>query len=192
MEASRPGEVTERYWFPKPYADFVARLRVPAGFILVAAFAWFSNPSERSLLWGLPVCVPGIALRAWAAGHLAKNERLTITGPYAYTRNPLYLGTLLVAAGLAVASRSLGLGILFALVFIFVYLPVIELEEQHLRKLFTAYAAYAVRVPALLPHWTVSPAPEGFRFALYIRNQEYQALAGFLTGALLLAWKVYR
>ncbi len=86
--------------FPKPYADFVARLRVPCGFVLVAAFAWFSNPDMRSLVWGLPVSLLGLGLRAWAAGHLSKDRTLATCGPYNYTRNPLYLGTLLVAAGL--------------------------------------------------------------------------------------------
>ena len=94
--------------------------------------------AQRRDRWrcGVPVALAGLALRAWAAGHLAKNERLATSGPYAYTRNPLYLGTLLVAAGLVVGSRSAGPRLLFAAVFALVYLPVIELEEQHLRKLF--------------------------------------------------------
>ena len=175
--------------FPKAYADAVARLRVPAGFALVGAFAWFSRPTAVSLAAGLPVSVLGLALRAWAAGHLAKNRRLATSGPYAYTRNPLYIGTLLAAAGLAAASRSAGLAILFAAVFGLVYLPVIELEEQHLRKLFADYATYAARVPALLP--TLRPAKSLHRFqgSLYLKNQEYQAAAGFLLGALFLIWK---
>src|SRR5271157_1855327 len=117
--------------FPKPYADAVARLRVPSGFLLVAVFAWFSHPTGRSLEFGLPVSLAGLALRAWAAGCLAKNQQLASGGPYAYTRNPLYLGTLLVAGGLVVASRNIGLGILFIAVFLLVYLPVIQLVEQH-------------------------------------------------------------
>lgn len=177
--------------FPKPYADFVARLRVPAGFLLVAAFAWFSRPDARSLWIGLPVTAVGLALRAWAAGHLAKNQRLATSGPYAYTRNPLYLGTLLVAAGLAVASRSAGLALLFAAVFGLVYLPVIELEEQHLRKLFPEYARYAERVPALRPRLRPIASAQPFRASLYLRNQEYQAAAGFAVGALFLIWKAW-
>lgn len=175
--------------FPKPYADFVARLRVPAGFVLLGAFAWFSRPDARSLAIGLPVSVLGLGLRAWAAGHLAKNQRLATGGPYAYTRNPLYLGTLLVAAGLAAASRSAGLALLFAAVFGLVYLPVIELEEQHLRKLFPEYPDYAARVPALRPTLNPLKSPHPFRAALYLRNQEYQAAAGFAAGALFLLWK---
>jgi protein-S-isoprenylcysteine O-methyltransferase Ste14 len=178
--------------FPKPYADFVARLRVPAGFALVAAFAWFSRPDARALAMGLPVSAAGLALRAWAAGHLAKNERLATSGPYAYTRNPLYLGTLLVAAGLAIGSRSPGLAALFAAVFLLVYLPVIGLEEQHLRKLFPEYAGYARRVPALLPRLRPIGSLHPFRFSLYLRNQEYQAGLGLAIGALFLIWKTWR
>lgn len=175
--------------FPKAYADFVARLRVPCGFLLVAAFAWFSHPDAGSLAYGLPVAAIGLALRGWAAGHLAKNQALATGGPYAYTRNPLYLGTLLVAAGLTIASRSAGLGALFAGVFLGIYLPVIQLEQQHLATLFPDYAAYAARVPALLPRLTASREPRPFRWSLYVKNREYQAGAGFLAGLLLLLWK---
>ncbi len=173
-------------FFPKPYADLVARLRVTCGFIMVAAFAWFSRPDPRSLALGLPVSALGLALRAWATGHVEKNIKLAESGPYAYVRNPLYLGTLLVATGFAIASRQWPLGVLFGIVFVFIYLPAIELEEQHLRKLFPEFAAYAERVPALWP--TISPIrkPEHFRWNLYIRNREYQALIGFVMGALYL------
>ena len=179
-----------RHWFPKPYADTVARLRVPFGFLLIAAFLFLSRPDARSLAWGLPVSVLGLWIRGWAAGHLAKNERLATSGPYAHLRNPLYVGTLLVAAGFAVASRSRLLPAVFAAVFLFVYLPVIELEEQHLRKLFAGYAAYAGRVPLLWPRWITESGSQRFRWDLYFRNQEYQALAAFLIGVAFLAWRV--
>jgi protein-S-isoprenylcysteine O-methyltransferase Ste14 len=178
--------------FPKRYADAVAKLRVPAGFVLVAVFAWFSRPTLHSLALGLPLGLVGLFLRAWAAGCLAKNRQLATGGPYAYTRNPLYIGTLLVAAGLAIASRSPGLGLLFAAVFLLVYLPVIQLEEQHLRKLFPEYAAYAERVPALWPRLRTAAGrtPNPFRASLYLKNQEYQAGAGFAAGMLFLLWKL--
>jgi protein-S-isoprenylcysteine O-methyltransferase Ste14 len=180
--------------FPKPYADVVARLRVPRGFLIVAVFAWFSTPTVQSLAWGIPLCLAGLALRAWAAGCLAKNQDLAIGGPYAYTRNPLYLGTLMVAAGLSVAARSPGLGALFVVVFVFVYLPVIQNEEQHLCHLFPDYAAYAAAVPALWPRITPYRAKKSnpFRFALYLRNQEYNAGGGFAAGMLFLIWKLVR
>jgi len=176
--------------FPKPYADLVQRLRVTAGFVMVVAFAWLSQPSFRSLAIGLPVSAIGLLLRAWATGHLEKNIRLAETGPYAYVRNPLYLGTLLVAAGLAIAARRWVLAALFAAVFLLIYLPAIELEEQHLRKLFPNFAAYSERVPALLP--AMKPVNNGgrFRFSMYVRNREYQALLGLLAGAIFLLAKV--
>ncbi len=177
------------YRFPKPYADFVARLRVPSGFLLVVAFAWLSRPNSASLELGLPISILGLWLRGWAAGHLAKNQNLARSGPYGYLRNPLYIGTLTVAGGLVVASRQWSLAILFAAVFLLVYLPVIELEEQHLRSLFPGYADYARQVPALLPRLTFAGAPGRFAWSLYRKNQEYQALLGFLAGAGLLLAK---
>lgn len=176
--------------FPKRYADTVARLRVPSGFLIVVVFGWLSHPTHTSLLVGLPVALCGLALRAWAAGCLAKNRELATGGPYAYTRNPLYIGTLLVAAGLVAASRNVSLGVLFAVVFLLVYLPVIQLEEQHLRKLFPEYGSYAGAVPALFPRVTPwhGKNSQPFQGALYLRNQEYQAGAGLLAGMLYLLW----
>jgi len=175
--------------FPKPYADFVARLRVPCGFLLVALFAYFSRPTWQSLGYGIPLAALGLALRGWAAGHLAKNQQLATSGPYAYVRNPLYGGTLLVAAGLVIASRSIGLALLVAAVFALVYLPAIALEEQHLRKLFPEYSDYARRVPAIVPYRPPRKSPGRFQLALYLKNQEYQALLGFLGGGAWLLWK---
>ena len=177
-----------RYWFPKPYADLVAKLRVPSGFLLVAAFAYFAAPDAGSLTIGIPISIAGLLLRAWAAGHWAKNRDLATSGPYSYSRNPLYLGTLLVAAGLVIASRQWSLAALFGAVFLLVYLPVIELEEQHLRKLFSGYEDYAAKVPLLLPLGRLN-SNGAFQRALYIKNQEYQALGGYLLGLLLLVWK---
>jgi hypothetical protein len=99
---------------------------------------------------------------------------------------------LLVAAGLAIASRSLGLGALFAAVFVLVYLPVIQNESEYLRVLFPDYPAYAAAVPLLLPRLTPhrSKNPNPFRFALYLKNQEYNAGAGFAAGLLFLLWKL--
>jgi protein-S-isoprenylcysteine O-methyltransferase Ste14 len=179
--------------FPKRYADTVARLRVPTGFLIVVVFALLSRPTAESLAGGLPVSILGLALRAWAAGCLAKNQQLATGGPYAHTRNPLYIGTLLVAAGLVIAARNVWLGALFAAVFLFVYLPVIQLEEQHLRRLFPDYATYADQVPALLPRVSayrgkdVSP----FRASLYLKNQEYQAAIGFAAGLLFLVARLW-
>jgi protein-S-isoprenylcysteine O-methyltransferase Ste14 len=179
--------------FPKPYADVVAKLRVPFGFVMAAALLWFSDPDGASLAFGIPVSALGLALRAWAAGHLQKNRTLAQSGPYARVRNPLYLGTLTVAAGLAIAARRWELAVLFAVVFGLVYLPAVELEEQHLRSLFPEFAEYARRVPRLVPR--IAAADEWrkrFQFEVYRRNREYEALAGYLAGVAVLVWKVLR
>ena len=178
-----------RHWFPKPYADAVARLRVAAGFAMVAAFAWFAHPDAASLATGLPISACGLALRAWAAGHLAKDQRLAVSGPYSFTRNPLYLGTLITALGLAVAARSMGLAILFATLFALVYLPAIELEEQHLSEILPEYPEFAARVPLLFPRWPSGFGPDRFSAALYAKNREYQALLGWSIGVL---WLIVR
>jgi protein-S-isoprenylcysteine O-methyltransferase Ste14 len=178
--------------FPKRYADAVARLRVPSGFLIVIVFAWLSHPDGRSLAWGVPVSLAGLALRAWAAGSLYKDAQLATAGPYAHLRNPLYVGTLLVAAGLVIAARNPWLGVLFAVVFLLVYLPVIQLEEQHLRRLFPEYAAYAGEVRALLPRLSAYPGKSAgrFRVSQYWKNREYQAGLGYAAGLLYLVWKL--
>ena len=179
--------------FPKSYADQVAKLRVPGGFVLAAAFLWFAKPDWTSLAWGLPVSLLGLALRAWAAGHLRKDSSLAQSGPYAHVRNPLYLGTLTVAAGFVIASRRWELGVLFAAVFFLIYLPVVQLEEQHLRNLFPDYGAYADRVPRLIPRLTAAKSgARPFSWALYRKNREYEALAGFLAGLAVVLWKAGR
>jgi protein-S-isoprenylcysteine O-methyltransferase Ste14 len=179
------------FQFPKRYADTVARLRVPGGFLLVVVFAWLSHPDARSLAWGIPLSAAGLALRGWAAGCLYKDRQLATAGPYAHLRNPLYLGTLMVAAGLVIAARNPALGVLFAAVFLLIYLPAIQLEEQHLRGLFREYAAYALQVPALLPRLRpyLGKAGDPFRVSQYMKNREYQAAMGFAAGLAYLVWK---
>ena len=167
-------------------------MRVPFGFLLVVMFGWLSHPSRASLWIGFPVSIAGLALRGWAAGHLAKDRTLARSGPYRHTRNPLYIGTLLVALGLVVAGRSALLAILFAAVFALIYLPVIELEEQHLRELFPEYPDFAASVPALLPRLVPGAgADKHFQWMLYRKNREYEAAVGFLAGAFFLIGKLW-
>ncbi len=178
-----------RYWFPKPYADFVQKLRVASGFLLLITFAWFSRPSVASLAVGLPISVCGLFLRGWAAGHLAKDRELATSGPYGYVRNPLYIGTLIVALGIVIASRSAWLALVFAAVFLLVYFPVVELEEQHLREIFADYDGYALRVHRFLPSAAHDRSGRRFSWALYQRNEEYKAAGGFLIAVAWLVWR---
>jgi protein-S-isoprenylcysteine O-methyltransferase Ste14 len=175
--------------FPKPYADAVAKLRVPCGFVLIATFLLLSDPTINSLFVGLPISLAGLALRAWAAGHLEKNAILTDSGPYAWVRNPLYLGTLTAAAGFVVASRRWELAVLCAAVFLLIYLPVVELEEEYLAKLFAEFPEYALRVNKLVPGLPGKRAAKTFRFKLYRHNREYEAGLAFLAGVGFLLWK---
>jgi protein-S-isoprenylcysteine O-methyltransferase Ste14 len=176
--------------FPKSYAAFVQRLRVPAGFILLVCFGILAHPSLETILASLPIIFVGLALRAWAAGHLEKDRNLADSGPYAYTRNPLYLGSFIVALGFAVAGSSWILAAVFAVAFLLIYLPVMEREEEHLVKLFPGYRDYAGRVPLLWP----KPGRQGsqvFRRRVYLKNEEYRAALGVLTGLTLLVAKLY-
>ena len=177
------------YIFPKPYADAVARLRVPSGFLLLAAFLWFAAPSPESITTGVPVAVLGLCLRGWAAGHLEKNERVVSSGPYRFLRNPLYAGTLIAALGLTLAARQVWLAPLFAIVFLGVYWPRMELEDQHLRNLFPGYPAYAEQVPLLWPRFPGLKSDGAFRWSVYLHNEEYKALLAFAIAVGFLIWR---
>src|SRR5271155_5801019 len=110
------------------------RIRVPMGFLFAAFYLWFARPSAVSLAWSLVLVIPGLLLRGYASGYVKKNDELTMTGPYAYTRNPLYLGSILMAFGFAAASRSVTITLLLALLFVLIYAPTIYSEEQFLRS----------------------------------------------------------
>jgi protein-S-isoprenylcysteine O-methyltransferase Ste14 len=172
-------------------AAFFARWRVRLGYPLAIAVLWVARPTPQNILAGALVGTVGLWIRARAAGHLHKQEILTVTGPYAFTRNPLYLGTLITALGLAAAGRSLGLAVLFSALFALVYLPAIELEEQHLSAILPGYAAFAQRVPLLVPRWPSNFGTWRFSAALYRKNREYEALGGWLVGVLWLAARTW-
>src|SRR5918996_3964661 len=115
---------------------WIQRWRVPLGFLCGAAFIFFARPTPRMLLIGASVSLLGLALRAWAAGHIRKNTQLATSGPYAFTRNPLYLGSFLLGLGFTIASGRLLLGVLFAALFLGIYLPVMRVEASTMAQLF--------------------------------------------------------
>ena len=157
------------------------RLRVPLGFLTAVLFLIVSRPSWRSLMFGAPLALCGVAIRAWASGHLRKNAELAVSGPYAFTRNPLYLGSFLMALGCAVCGASWWLGALLLGFFLAVYLPVMQAEAAHLHELFpTTYGEYERCVPLFLPRLTPFYLGErrGFDLALYLKYREYRALIG--------------
>jgi protein-S-isoprenylcysteine O-methyltransferase Ste14 len=157
------------------------RIRVPTGFLFAAFYLWRARPSIASLAWSLLLVAPGLLLRAYASGYVKKNAELTVTGPYAYTRNPLYLGSGLMAFGFAAASRSLWITLLLVLLFAIIYVPTIYSEEQFLRATFPAFESYSQCVPRLLPRLTPARIPGGegsFSGALYRQHREYNSLLG--------------
>jgi protein-S-isoprenylcysteine O-methyltransferase Ste14 len=177
------------------WARVATRSRVPLGFAFAAAYLWFAGPTWTSVLVGFAIVAAGIIVRALASGHIHKNAALATTGPYAYTRNPLYLGSIIIAMGFIVAARNVWIGVAALAMFAFIYLPVITAEEKYLRSAFSGYDGYASEVPRLLPrlrpYRSGNDAEEGtgrFSAALYLRHREYNAAIGsvLMLGALVL------
>lgn len=176
------------------------RIRVPLGFVTAALYLfelWRHAPRPAAIAASLILVVPGLALRAYASGYVKKNRELTQTGPYAHTRNPLYLGSILIAAGFAVALGSWLVAAVLAAGFAIIYVPVIASEEAFLRATFPEFGEYCQRVPRLIPRLSpaqpasaplsgaaqstsgVDNAASGrFSLALYLRHREYNALLG--------------
>ena len=111
------------------------RWRVPLGFACAALFFLLAQARPATLIVGGLVALPGLALRAWATGHLRKNDALATTGPYAYTRNPLYLGSFVIGLGFTIAAGRLILGLVFAALFLGIYVPVMRVETKTLDEL---------------------------------------------------------
>jgi len=155
------------------------RIRVPVGFVFAAFYLWRARPSWACLAAGGAGVVIGVALRAYASGYLRKASELTTTGPYAYTRNPLYLGSLIIAAGFVLAARSLWIALAMAVIFVAIYVPVMSFEEQFLRSRFPGFDEYAGRVPRLLPRLSAAAGQRGqFSLELYRKHREYNAALG--------------
>lgn len=187
-------EVSSMRWWQKA----PRRLRVPLGFVAAAFFLFETgrrSPHYAAIAWSIAMVLPGLALRAAASGTVKKNLELTVTGPYAFTRNPLYLGSALIAAGFALALFSWPVALFLAAGFAAIYLPVIFSEELFLRATFPAFDEYCRKVPRFFPRLTAaklgeinnlrpgsapvtSDAPGGFSLGLYLKHREYNAAIG--------------
>jgi protein-S-isoprenylcysteine O-methyltransferase Ste14 len=174
------------------------RIRVPLGFLTAVLYVfdlWRHAPRPAAVVWSLALVLPGVWLRAYAAGYVKKNRELTVTGPYAHTRNPLYLGSMLIAAGFALALLSWPVALVLAVGFSVIYIPVIASEERFLRATFPGFDAYCRSVPRLIPRLTPAGQPSkedsrlridavieatagSFSFELYRRHREYNAAIG--------------
>jgi len=165
------------------------------GFVFAVLFLWLARPTWLSLSWSLWVVIPGLWLRGYASGYVKKNAELAVTGPYAYTRNPLYLGSMLIAFGFAGASRSVWILLVLAILFALIYAPTIRSEEEFLRGKFSGFNEYARQVPRLFPRLTPAPASRGqtgrFSRDLYLKHREYNALIGAAAIYAALALRLY-
>lgn len=169
------------------------RVRVPLGFILAAVFLYFSRPTWISLGVGLMMVAIGVFIRGWAAGHIKKAKELATSGPYAFTRNPLYLGSLFLAAGFMVAAGVWWLALIISALFIGIYYPVMRVEAEDIRNIFgDEYDRYSENVPLFLPRLTPwRQGQKNFDRELYFKNREYQAAMGAVAVTAILAAKAY-
>jgi len=172
---------------------------VPLGFLFAVLYFWLARPSWGSMAVGAILVAPGLLIRGLASGHVRKNESLATSGPYAYTRNPLYLGSLLIGLGFCVAARSWWVAVLLVVMFLAIYVPVIGDEEAFLRRTFPEFEEYAGRVPQMLPRLTrasvaSSDTSAEFSFDLYMKHREYNALLGAagMTAALIARMTIFR
>jgi protein-S-isoprenylcysteine O-methyltransferase Ste14 len=175
--------------------ELARRIRVPLGFLLGAGYLVVAQPTVLTLIVGTAIAFTGLLVRAWAAGHIVKNDRLATTGPYAHTRNPLYFGSFLLAAGFAIAAHW-SLLLLVIAFFVLIYGPTIRDERVGIRARFPdAYAEWERNVPSFVPRatpWraaTVGEERASFDFDLYMRHGEWRAALGF---AAVLAYLILR
>jgi protein-S-isoprenylcysteine O-methyltransferase Ste14 len=163
---------------------FFARWRVFLGFVFAAVALYLATPTARTLLIGAVISIAGELLRLWAAGHLEKSKEVTRSGPYQFTRHPLYLGSSLIGVGFAIAANHLVVGALVVTYLLLTLTAAMRSEEAHLREKFgDAYDAYAEK--------RAEPMRRRFSWQRAIYNREHHTIAG-LTGALaILAAKVY-
>ena len=178
------------------FRKIAQRIRVPAGFALAPLLVIAAKPTSRSLIIGAAVAFIGVMIRAWSSGYLKKNMELTTSGPYAHTRNPLYLGTFILGTGIAISSDAIWFVALFMTLYLLIYVPVMFAEAETLRKLFPAeYNQYSLSVPLFLPRLTPYGAAQkesgARRFALsqYAKHREYRAALGLVAVYALLAAK---
>ncbi len=161
------------------WSSIARRVRVPLGFVFAALYFWLAKPTLKSVLIGVALVIPGLMIRALASGHLQKNEQLATGGPYAHSRNPLYLGSLILSVGFALAARSWWIVAGIVVLFFVIYLPVIRAEEIFLRERFPQFEEYAREVPVFFPRMSGFGKRSGsFSWGLYWKHREYNATLG--------------
>jgi len=170
----------------------LSRLRVPLGYAAFVLVVFLARPRMESLAAGMALALLGEGIRIWASGHIEKTERLATGGPYAYTRNPLYVGSALLALGVAVASASAFVMLAVAAYFAALYPAVIREESAFLAGRFPdAYAAWARDVPAFVPRLRpAGPRASTFDWGRVRTNREWRTAAALPVVAAVLAARV--
>jgi protein-S-isoprenylcysteine O-methyltransferase Ste14 len=162
----------------------LARWRVFLGFVFGALVLWLATPGPRTLVAGAAIAILGEAIRLWAAGHLEKSKEVTQSGPYRYTRHPLYLGSSLIGAGIAIASHNLVVIVLIAGYLLLTLTAAMRSEEAHLRDKFgDAYDAYVEK--------RSEPMERVFSWDRALHNREHHTMLGLATGLTILAAKLF-
>lgn len=170
------------------------RARVPLGFLLGLSSLVLATPTLWSVLAGAVLALFGLAWRAWASGHLRKNEQLAISGPYAYTRNPLYFGSFFLGTGFALATARWEIVAVFVLFYLLIYSSVMRSEAEHMQQIFPDhYPNYAKNVPLFWPKFSAwqNSTKRDFDLSLYLRYREYRALLGTVAALAILVAKIY-
>jgi len=172
--------------------DILNRFRVRVGLFLAVAVVLLARPSWSSILLGVLFSFFGLATRAWASGHLRKEKTLAVSGPYRYSRNPLYVGNFLLGIGIVVGARSWWVLGLFVLYYGIFYPLIIRRERDRMKELFPQqYEEYGKKVPLFFPSIRKHLPPKGkFSRALYMQNKEYRAFQGTVLVWLVLAAKL--
>lgn len=170
----------------------LSRIRVRAGYVAGLIVVVFAAPTEGSLALGGALALAGETIRIWASGHIQKTLALATGGPYAHTRNPLYVGSVIMAAGLLVAAfhpAAVAAGAIYLGVF---YPTIIREEAAFLRSKFgDAYDAWAREVPLFLPRLTPGgPRETRFETARLLANHEWRTVIGLLAIAAFLGWRL--
>lgn len=183
---------------PKRLRGIAQRFRVTTGFALAPLLLIAARPNRSSLIVGALIALIGLTIRAWASGYLKKNQELTISGPYAHTRNPLYFGTFILGAGVAIGSGSWWFTLVFIALYLLIYVPVMSAEADTMRQMFPEdFATYSLEVPLFLPRLTPYTNQEetrsdekSFDLSLYLRYREYRAAIGCAVVFLLMIAKM--
>jgi protein-S-isoprenylcysteine O-methyltransferase Ste14 len=178
---------------PEKLSEILYRWRVRVGTLSLIVVLAFARPSVKSIVAGGVAALVGLAVRAWAAGHLRKEKELTVSGPYQYTRNPLYLGNLIIGVGVGLAARSVPVVGILVVYFLLFYPVIIRKEKDRMARLFPdAYRSYRAFVPLFIPRIR-KPSAGGngaFHWSVFRKNRELRAAAGTAAFWLLLVLRM--